>query len=360
MLADLHIRNYRLFDDLTIGGLKRVNLLIGKNNSGKSTVLEAAALLAAGYSPEVLAHLNRERAIQLPESEPAFEQYLRSFFRDLDASKDLVITATDVNRYEWTLTAAIKRSPVSTVTGDRPEVNSFAGTSKQDILVLRQEDGDGGWVESKTTMVDKDAKFKTQDSVDPPPRSPYAVSYVPSNVQLPDSDAALLSGLRRDKRTEVVLDVLRRIAPTIQDLPEVLMVDGAPQLYCDIGASRLLPLRLMGQGLVRVLRLALTLEQVSPSPAAGRLLMIDEIENGMHHEALVDVWRAVAKATHRSDTQVFATTHSYECLQSASKAVSPEDLAIHRLEVNEDRTVRCVTLDPEAIKGTMHHGFEVR
>ena len=98
MLADLRIQSYRLFDDLAIRGLRRVNLFIGRNNSGKSTVLEAAAVLAAGYSPGVLVNLNRERAIQPPESEPAFEQYLRSFFRDLDASRELVITATDASR----------------------------------------------------------------------------------------------------------------------------------------------------------------------------------------------------------------------------------------------------------------------
>ena len=355
MLADLHIQNYRLFDDLMIKGLKRVNLFIGKNNSGKSAVLEAAALLAAGYSPSVLGYLNRERAMRSPESNPAFEQYLRSFFRDLDASKELVITATDTKWKKLTLTAAVERGPVSTVTGDRPD-----GQSKQDILVLRQKNGAGGWVRSKTTLVDEAPAFKTDESDPPPPGQPYGVGYVPANVELAAYEAEILSNLRRDKRTEVVLDVLRRIEPRTKGVPEVLIVDGAPNLYCDIGIGRLFPLGLMGQGLVRALRLALTLEQVSPSPVAGRLLMIDEIENGIHHEALVDVWQAVDEATRRSDTQVFATTHSYECLQSASKAVSSKDLAIHRLEVNDDRTVRCVTLDHEAIEATMRHGFEVR
>lgn len=88
--------------------------------------------------------------------------------------------------------------------------------------------------------------------------------------------------------------------------------------------------------------------------------MIDEIENGIHHEALIDTWLAVDEASCRSSTQVFGTTHSYECLQSASKAVPSRDLAMHRLEVDQGRTVRCVTLDSEAIKATMRHGFEVR
>lgn len=356
MLADLHIQNYRLFDDLMIKGLKRVNLFIGKNNSGKSAVLEAAVLLAAGYSPSVLAYLNRERATKPPESEPAFKQYLRSFFRDLDASKELVVTATDTKWKKLTLTATVERCPVSTVTGDRPD-----GLSKQDILVLRQKNGAGGWVESRTTLVAEAVAFTTEESDPPPSGQPYGdVCYLPANVELAASDAEILSGLRRDKRTEVVFDVLRRIEPRISGVPEVLIIDGEPHLYCDIGIGRLLPLGLMGQGLVRTLRLALALEQVSPSPTAEQLLMIDEIENGIHHEALVDTWLAVDQASRRSDTQVFATTHSYECLQSASKAVSSEDLAIHRLEVDNDRTVRCVTLDHEAIEATMRHGFEVR
>ncbi|MGB5597882.1 MAG: ATP-binding protein, partial [Thiothrix litoralis] len=46
MLDSLHIKNFRCFEDLTIPSLGRVNLIVGKNNSGKSTLLEAIALFA--------------------------------------------------------------------------------------------------------------------------------------------------------------------------------------------------------------------------------------------------------------------------------------------------------------------------
>lgn len=88
--------------------------------------------------------------------------------------------------------------------------------------------------------------------------------------------------------------------------------------------------------------------------------MIDEAENGIHHEAMVDHWRAIDEAARRRNIQVFATTHSYECLHSASEAIADDGLAVHRLEIDDDRKVRCVTMEPEAVEATMRHGFEVR
>ena len=46
MLERLHIRNYRVFNDLKIDQLSRINLIAGKNNSGKTSLLEAIFLLS--------------------------------------------------------------------------------------------------------------------------------------------------------------------------------------------------------------------------------------------------------------------------------------------------------------------------
>ena len=54
MLTDLSIKNFRLFEKFKIDNLARVNLIVGKNNVGKSTLLEAIQLLVSQGSPQAL------------------------------------------------------------------------------------------------------------------------------------------------------------------------------------------------------------------------------------------------------------------------------------------------------------------
>jgi len=49
--------------------------------------------------------------------------------------------------------------------------------------------------------------------------------------------------------------------------------------------------------------------------ARGGLLLIDEIDTGLHYSVMGDMWRLVVEAAQRSDVQVFATTHSLDCLR---------------------------------------------
>ena len=70
----------------------------------------------------------------------------------------------------------------------------------------------------------------------------------------------------------------------------------------------------MGQGLTHVARLMLDATAVQDG-----VLLVDEVENGLHHAVLPDIWRAVRTAAEQFNVQVFATTHSFECLQAGAR-----------------------------------------
>ena len=330
IFTELHIRNFRLFENLTIKGLRRINLFVGKNNSGKSAATEAIALVAV---PCVPFQLNLARGINVPTNEQAFESSLRSFFRDLDAGRELKVTA--------------KHSEFG--------IRACSATITQTALAVRLEEKDGRYLQYQASLDDECVVLAETEASTPPPH-PFSVEYVPTNLELDRSMFDRLSELRNEKRTSFMLDVLRQIEPRLADVPEVLMDHGVPSLFCDIGIGKPVPLGVMGQGLVRVLKLVLAMESASQ----GNITVIDELQNGIHHESLFDVWRAIGEAAYRYDKQVFATTHSYECLRSANDAIDRNDLAIHRLEVDDDRSTRCVTLGPEAIEGAISNEFEIR
>jgi predicted ATP-dependent endonuclease of OLD family len=80
------------------------------------------------------------------------------------------------------------------------------------------------------------------------------------------------------------------------------------------GIDHPIPLNSMGDGMLRVLQLALKVY-----PAKGGFLLIDEFENGLHYTVQEKIWNWLFELASRFDFQVFATTHSWDCVESFSK-----------------------------------------
>ena len=95
------------------------------------------------------------------------------------------------------------------------------------------------------------------------------------------------------------------------------------------------------------------------SSAKDGVVLVDEIENGFHHSVLKKVWTVIERAAEQFNVQVFATTHSYECVTAAQAALKTDNLRYLRLDV-VDSKVRCVTYTPEAIEAAIRHDLEVR
>ena len=57
MLRDITVENYRLFEKFQLEGMTQVNLLVGVNNSGKSSLLEAIYLLVNSKDQGALFHI---------------------------------------------------------------------------------------------------------------------------------------------------------------------------------------------------------------------------------------------------------------------------------------------------------------
>ena len=316
-------------------------------------------MVAMGWSPEVL-RLNSDRGETIPKSGDAFRVYLQLFFKDLDTTRGFEISAIHTIQGARWLTATVEEERTLVVADER-RGGGHAASRPDCILELALNDGHNrrGVVEIFYSDGNVEAIRGPADGKGPPRL--IVIEYIPPNIDLSYSDADRLSELRRQKRASGILDAIRHVEPRMKEAPEVLTSNGTTKIFCDIGTKELMPLGLMGQGTARVLRLVVRMERIAASAAEdGRAFLVDEIESGFHHEALVHVWRSLDEASRRNETQIFATTHSRECMESAYEGVDPDDLAIHRLEVDQDGTSRCITLSREAIEGTMQHGFEVR
>ena len=165
--------------------------------------------------------------------------------------------------------------------------------------------------------------------------------------------AVHLGQLRKIKREDTFTKALKIVEPNIISV-ESNYASGAPMIRCDVGLAELVPLPVMGEGMVRIARLILAITK-----APNGIVLIDEIENGLHHTILEEIWRFIEEVAEQNNTQVIATTHSFECVEAANDAIQNDDLLVHRLQLTEGNS-ECITYSTEVLNSTMNHNLEIR
>jgi hypothetical protein len=362
MYRSFHVRNFRCFRDLTLTGLERVNLIAGANNVGKTALLEALFLHCGAYNPSLTLRLNPLRGIQMVKLEfgHGAEAPWDSLFAGFDTSESVELSGENEATGGRRLTLKLLRTPeelaqVSQVTQQATEPSEFVPVSPETPAVVELEySTDGGQSGRYLMVLDQKGDFRVQP-VPPPP--PFFALFLPARGRVPLADDAERFGrMEVVGRQDVVSEALQVIEPRLCRVA-VVVRGGVPMLHGDIGLGRLIPLPLMGGGMARLASLVLAI-----GDASGGVVLVDEIENGLHHSVLPRVWQAIGEVARRFSTQVFATTHSFECIVSAHQAFSangPYDFRLHRLERTQ-QDIRAVTYDQETLEAAIETGLEVR
>jgi hypothetical protein len=177
----------------------------------------------------------------------------------------------------------------------------------------------------------------------------------------PVSDAELYNQVSLSAGNEErILELMRILDPRLQRL-RYAKVPGTsqPLIYASFGdgLKNALPVSQTGQGFSKLLLLFC---QMLASDA--QVVLIDEFENGLHYSALPHVWRGLAGLAATAQVQVFATTHSYECIAAAHEvfAATPEyDFALHRLQRVNGR-IEAVTHSRQMLEVALKNRLEMR
>lgn len=355
MYQSFKITNFRCFDALELNDLGRVNLIAGKNNTGKSSLLEAVHVHANIRLTDVLL---RERSDFEPLSEVITDMSL--LFNQLDAAKTISLVGKYARSDSWytdrvtiEVVEAAEAEPVFSDMGTIYE----RSTPKSDGEVLRlarfTDDVAPQFVVNfmqSTGALSYEGKRGRHAS--------FAAIYLPSNRIVSNAqNAARFSNLEVDRNVGGLLEALKIIEPRLGKLSLIYRHD-PPTIYGDIGLTRPIPLAHMGEGIGRVTSLVLAIGN-----APNGVVLIDEIENGLHYSVMTDVWRALDRASQEFNAQIFATTHSLEAIRAAHEAFSTSgsyDFRLHRLDRTQDGSIRAVTYDQETLAAATDMNLEVR
>ncbi len=127
------------------------------------------------------------------------------------------------------------------------------------------------------------------------------------------SDAEAFGALQLEGRESEVLSIFQTIEPRLQSLTLIPMKN-TTVVHANIGTGRPIAVRLLGEGFSRLFSIAVGMER-----ARGGMMLIDEVENGLHYSVMKEVFSNLYDIATRFDVQVFATTHSAECIYPPSR-----------------------------------------
>ncbi|HVR37471.1 MAG TPA: ATP-binding protein [Thermoanaerobaculia bacterium] len=332
LLDRLQIKNFRAFRSLEIEQLGRVNLIVGANSSGKSTVLEALRIYASRGASNVLWELLLSRE-ELPSSnsKPLALDRVTTAFMQLFNGRPW--------RWEGSEHFEIGSKDREAVLVDTGRVNAspvlFSGTPGM----------------MHTVNLEHDSRFPFHLAI-----APHA--YVPPDGFTSSFASGIWDKIALSELEDFVVEILQIIAPTAERISFI----GEPT-ESRIAVAKLreerraIPVRSLGDGVNRILGIALALVS-----GKGGFVLIDEIENGIHFSVQRKLWDSIFKAAQKLDVQVFATTHSLECIeafQEASAADQNEEAILIRLD-RHDGNVESFVLSERELTIATRDGLEVR
>jgi hypothetical protein len=351
MYTSIEIKGFRCFKHLTIPKLARINLIGGKNNTGKTALLEALAIHAAGATVPDPLILNLYVLRRVGEGQMAALGFRDLFLWLPDEGSATLVAGWDGQQ------ETVQLSCRDTQHTERP-LRLEEGTPSRAtaalpprlrqrpdrILVIGTAEGDAS--------VTIGADVKADACAAHPPRPMY---FLDDGRHLDSPYVAQgFSDLQVTRRAEPVVELLRLLEPRLIALT-VASLGGDPVLHVDLeGGERLVPLPFAGEGMRALCALAVGLAH-----APAGIALIDEFGNGLHYSVLPDVWRAIAQAAKDLDVQAFATTHSHECVEAAAEAVPEGELLYHRLDRVGDE-IECQTYSPRGLEIAIQTGNEVR
>jgi AAA15 family ATPase/GTPase len=360
MYISFKVKNFRGFESFEIDRLSRVNLIAGLNNVGKTALLEALFLYSGAYNPALTITLNNIRGIDTIAVESASDKTpWDSIFFNFKIDKQIELIGIDNANRHRILKLKVARPQMEEIFDGKRLIQGEISSAVNPKLigvnsfVLELEYEETGKKKGKSSLV-VDANGIRSQVIRPPP---FQAVFLPSRSRSSVVESAERFGkLEIIGKHEILQEALKVFEPRLRRL-SVLVIGGVPMIHGDIGLNRLLPLPQMGDGMTRLADIILAIGN-----APNGIVLVDEIENGIHHSAMPNIWRAIDRASQLFSTQVFATTHSLECIKAAHSSFKENDaydFRVHRLE-RTDARVRAMTYGKDELEAAFEIKLEVR
>ena len=343
MIDSIEINNFRGIHHGKIDGLSLVNLFFGKNNCGKSSLLESIFLVCGQSNPLLPASINSMRAYKRLE-----ESDIHNFFYKMDSSRDIQIATAGTQERHLAITsfreAATDSNSVTTELpyhyGLRMKYYTKEGEYSSEVLY----DVGGSNQLKQTTHIDNRYAEKL--------KCVYLSPRYDSNASVEG-----LHNIIMNKDEDFLVEALRVLEP---DAKKPAFMDNI--MFVDTGLPQRLPINLMGDGIRKIVSFLTSIYQCK-----GGVVLIDELSNGFHYSVMKPMWDVVIRAAIKNDVQIFATTHDedsikgfQETLQNVKQYRDPEVAAAFKLQRIAEGELKSYRYSVDQLGYAMEQEIEIR
>lgn len=351
--TSIAIENFRGIKSFTCDKLARVTLVVGRNNCGKSTLLEALLLLANRRTTEILPLLNVSR--QLATTRVAD---LDTLFRDPTVPLTIQARASDGSNRAITVVRVADTS--GTFVAPTPGFTSLPESRCHLEQTFHDTCADGEISEECLHLTESlrqerwELRYETRQVPNTPLSDP---PYVLIPAKGSDVNARFIKALFMERKEHILVEALKGVDARIQSIQ---LIDNRLMVGLE-GSPRLFPFQVMGDGIFRLITILPAL-----CFCRGGCVCIDEIDNGLHNSVQPFVWETLIRYAQEWDVQIIATSHHLDLLQAIAKvhkdnpdAIPPQDFAYIVLS-REGDAIRPYAFDLTDLTSALELGLEVR
>ncbi len=335
MITDIEIENFRCFEHTKIEGFERVNLIGGKNNSGKTALLEAILLNQSPQPDTVLLSIKiRDNSLYYSQSYPEKTWDSLFFNNKIKNLTRIIINKNSLNKQELIISVSLlfKPSNATKSLNNSLTSNEFFEQSNQIYrLSVKLISEKFNQYELYIDSTNEDIKVggcnikfipkKNKSPINIQNESGFIrfmneynfnwmTQYITASLRLNQKEVIKeYSYAELENQGHYLLNILKKIDPNIEEIKIFSIRD--PILYIKRENEKFLPISVFGDAINRVTEIIVRVLSHESS-----IILIDEIETGIHYTNHRDFWKALFELSKELDVQIFATTHSLEMIQA--------------------------------------------
>lgn len=347
MFTELKFENFKAFKSIEVSKLSHVNIFLGENNCGKSTLLDALFILTGISNPELLVRTNQFRGYTRLKD-------FSYFFHNFNSEENIILSSdgTEV----WFNRKAIMRLSINdkitiassdlakTLPSDNKPVYRLSVeahvenmTLTPSLMVQFLENGESGFLGVPADYAEKIACRYISPSYS------FAIIY------------EMVEEVVKQKKDHIIIDVLKKIDSRINDFRLV-----GTDILVDIGLEKRIPIQLLGDGTRKFFALVVALYSCRDG-----ILLVDEIDNGLYYSVMKKLWKTLLEMAEQFNVQLYVTTHNMDSLHGLEQILSDngefqDKVSLYKLIHRDDDSMRILHYDYESFSTLLQNANEVR
>ena len=388
MLSEFTIKNYKGINELHLTGLRQINLFVGKNNVGKSNLLEAISLYVNNWNFNTLIQILGNRCEKIDDFiKPTFNQNENSLlgnfspilpYREISflmrKNNNTIIMGEKRNFTQLALMYAYYRRDSDTEANRLYQLSPFSSrTSKissnsELVLATTRQDNDDSSAHTISTAASANTlnliRFTKSglDYTNYSKEDTRACLFINCKSLSTELAQQIWADFSLSEKEEEILSALKIIDEQIEGF-NFINTDG--RIVPLVKMARLvngetkyirIPISELGDSLVHVLNIIIAVLKCQ-----NGILLLDETESGLHYTTQIKLWDMIYTLAHKYNVQIFATTHSNDCIKAfAESGIYRNNALLVRLSQKSERILPIYYRDMEDVKYAINNGIEGR